>query len=59
MELREIVGGHRSGRQNVKEITVFKNNGGQGVAESALADLILSPAREKKLGFEVNWGEGY
>ncbi len=58
-ELREIVGGHRSGRQNVEDITVFKNNGGQGVAELALADLILSRAREKKLGFELNWGEGY
>jgi len=58
-ELREIVVGHRSGRQNVKDITVFKNNGGQGIAELAVADLILSRAREKKLGFEVNWGEGY
>jgi hypothetical protein len=38
---------------------VFKNNGGQGIAELAIADLVLSRAREKKLGFAINWGEGY
>jgi hypothetical protein len=37
---------------------VFKNNGGQGIAELAIADLILTRAREKKLGIEVTWGEG-
>lgn len=59
VELREIVAGHTQGRHNRADITVFKNNGGQGIAELAIADLVLSRAREKKLGFEVNWGEGY
>jgi alanine dehydrogenase len=59
VDLREIVGGQRAGRQNVKDITVFKNNGGQGIAELAIADLILTRAQEKKLGIEVTWGEGY
>jgi alanine dehydrogenase len=59
VDLREIVGGERAGRQNVKDITVFKNNGGQGVAELAIADLILTRARENKLGIEVTWSEGY
>ena len=59
VDLREIVGGKRAGRQNVKDITVFKNNGGQGIAELTIADLILTRAREKKLGVEVTWGEGY
>jgi ornithine cyclodeaminase/alanine dehydrogenase-like protein (mu-crystallin family) len=59
VDLREIVGGQRAGRQSVKDITVFKNNGGQGIAELAIADLILTRAREKKLGLEVTWGEGY
>jgi alanine dehydrogenase len=59
VDLREIVGGQRAGRQNIKNITVFKNNGGQGIAELAIADLILTRAREKKLGIEVTWGEGY
>jgi ornithine cyclodeaminase/alanine dehydrogenase-like protein (mu-crystallin family) len=58
-ELREIVSGEKIGRQSDADITVFKNNGGQGVAELAIADLILRRAREKKLGVEVSWPEGY
>jgi ornithine cyclodeaminase/alanine dehydrogenase-like protein (mu-crystallin family) len=59
IDLSEIVAGRRNGRQNGADITVFKNNGGQGIAELAIADLILTRAREKKLGIEVTWGEGY
>jgi ornithine cyclodeaminase/alanine dehydrogenase-like protein (mu-crystallin family) len=58
-ELREIVGGQKPGRGRDADITVFKNNGGQGIAELAIADLILIRARERKLGIEVTWGEGY
>ncbi|HEY7559277.1 MAG TPA: ornithine cyclodeaminase family protein [Candidatus Binatia bacterium] len=58
-DLREIVGGQKPGRRSPGDITVFKNNGGQGIAELAIADLILTRAREKKLGIEVTWGEGY
>jgi ornithine cyclodeaminase/alanine dehydrogenase-like protein (mu-crystallin family) len=58
-ELREIVSGEKIGRQSDADITVFKNNGGQGVAELAIADLILRRAREQKLGVEVSWPEGY
>jgi len=58
-ELREIVGGEKPGRRSSSDITVFKNNGGQGIAELAIADLILARARERKLGVEINWGEGY
>jgi ornithine cyclodeaminase/alanine dehydrogenase-like protein (mu-crystallin family) len=58
-ELREIVGGQKPGRHSQRDITVFKNNGGQGIAELAIADLILNRARERKLGIEVAWGEGY
>lgn len=59
IDLSEIVAGHANGRRNDADITVFKNNGGQGIAELAIADLILARAREKKLGIEVTWGEGY
>jgi len=59
VELREIVSGQKPARRTDADITVFKNNGGQGIAELALADLILTRAREKKLGIEVHWGEGY
>jgi ornithine cyclodeaminase/alanine dehydrogenase-like protein (mu-crystallin family) len=58
-ELREIVGGQKQGRNNPTDITVFKNNGGQGIAELAIADLILTRAREQKLGIELTWSEGY
>lgn len=59
IELSEIVAGYANGRQNGADITVFKNNGGQGIAELAIADLILVRAQEKKLGIEVTWAEGY
>ncbi len=58
-ELREIVIGEKPGRGSAGDITVFKNNGGQGVAELAIADLILARARQQKLGVEINLGEGY
>jgi ornithine cyclodeaminase/alanine dehydrogenase-like protein (mu-crystallin family) len=58
-ELREIVSGKKPGRQNASDITVFKNNGGQGIAELAIANLILERAKERKLGVEISWGEGY
>ncbi len=58
-ELREIVVGKKPGRRSSSDITVFKNNGGQGIAELAIADLILARARERQLGVEINWGEGY
>ena len=58
-DLGQIVTGQASGRSAPTEITVFKNNGGQGIAELAIADLILSKAREKRLGMEVKWEEVY
>lgn len=59
IELREIVSGKTPGRKSSADITIFKNNGGQGIAELAIADLILSRARDRKLGVEISWGEGY
>jgi alanine dehydrogenase len=58
-ELREIVSGEKPGRHGPRDVTVFKNNGGQGLAELAIGDLILNRASERKLGIEVTWGEGY
>ena len=46
-----------SGRRSQQDITVFKNNGGQGIAELAIAELILVRARERKLGIEVPWAK--
>lgn len=58
-ELREIVAGEKPGRRDPSDITVFKNNGGQGIAELAIADLILTRARERELGTEVDWPNDY
>lgn len=58
-ELREIVAHGKPGRRSSSDITVFKNNGGQGIAELAIADLILTKAQGRKLGVEINWPEGY
>jgi len=58
-ELGDIVSGRAAGRASPAEITVFKNNGGQGIAELAIAHLILSKARANGLGLDVSWGEGY
>lgn len=58
-ELRDIVSGKAAGRRSPGEITLFKNNGGQGIAEIAIADLLLSSARERGLGVDVAWAENY
>ena len=58
-DLREIVAGEKPGRRSPEDITVFKNNGGQGIAEWAIGDLIFERARQRKLGIEVSWPEGY
>jgi ornithine cyclodeaminase/alanine dehydrogenase-like protein (mu-crystallin family) len=58
-DLREIVAGEKPGRRSPEDITIFKNNGGQGIAELAIGDLILERARQRKLGIEVSWPDGY
>ena len=58
-DLREIVAGEKPGRRGPEDITIFKNNGGQGIAELAIGDLILERARQRKLGIEVSWPDGY
>jgi alanine dehydrogenase len=59
LELRDIVSGKDLGRRDLVDVTVFKNNGGQGIAELAIANVIFTRARERKLGVEISWGEGY
>ncbi|MBI2991322.1 MAG: ornithine cyclodeaminase family protein, partial [Deltaproteobacteria bacterium] len=40
----------RPGRTRPEQITLFKNNAGQGVADVALGALVLKKAEEKGLG---------
>jgi ornithine cyclodeaminase/alanine dehydrogenase-like protein (mu-crystallin family) len=52
-ELSELVGGKVQGRKDARQITLYKNNGAQGVADVALAAFAANKAREKGLGIEV------
>ncbi len=52
-ELGELLAGLVPGRENSRQITLYKNNGGQGIADVALAALVAQRAREQGLGVEV------
>ncbi|MBI4524702.1 MAG: ornithine cyclodeaminase family protein [Deltaproteobacteria bacterium] len=50
IEIGEILAGKRQGRTSSEQITLFKNNAGQGVADVALGALVLQKAQEKGMG---------
>ena len=50
VELGEVLIGKRKGRTASDQLTVFKNNGGQGIADLALASLALTRAKEREIG---------
>jgi alanine dehydrogenase len=52
-ELGELVAGRAPGRTRADQITLYKNNGGQGVADMALAALVARRARELGRGVEL------
>jgi ornithine cyclodeaminase/alanine dehydrogenase-like protein (mu-crystallin family) len=52
-ELGELVAGRAPGRTRADQITLYKNNGGQGVADVALAALVARRARELGRGVEL------
>jgi alanine dehydrogenase len=47
VEIGEIIAGKREGRTSAEQITLFKNNAGQGVADVALGALVLKKVIEK------------
>jgi alanine dehydrogenase len=51
-ELGDLLNGNFPGRSDDAQITLFKNNAGQGVADVAIASKIYSLARDKGLGIE-------
>ncbi len=53
-ELPEIFSGKAPGRTDPKQITLFKNNAGQGVCDVALGARIYQLAREKGVGLELD-----
>lgn len=50
VEIGQILAGNKPGRTRAEQITLFKNNAGQGVADVALAALALKKAEKKGLG---------
>lgn len=51
-ELGALLNGKISGRTGAQQITLFKNNAGQGIADVAVATTVFKLAREKGLGIE-------
>ncbi|MGH7888307.1 MAG: hypothetical protein ACREPG_10600 [Candidatus Binatia bacterium] len=52
-ELGELLNGNCRGRQDEKEITLFKNNTGMGIQFAATARKMYEKAREKGIGAEL------
>jgi ornithine cyclodeaminase/alanine dehydrogenase-like protein (mu-crystallin family) len=50
IEIGEILAGNKEGRTKPDQITFFKNNAGQGVADVALGACVLDRAKEKGAG---------
>ena len=50
IEIGDILAGKKDGRTQSDQITFFKNNAGQGVADVALGALVLEAAKQKQIG---------
>ena len=44
------------GRTSPDQLTLYKNNAGQGIADVAIAARVYARARERGLGFELPLG---
>jgi len=53
-ELGEVIAGKAAGRTSPDQITLFKNNAGQGVADVALGARLYQLARAHKAGVELD-----
>jgi ornithine cyclodeaminase/alanine dehydrogenase-like protein (mu-crystallin family) len=54
IDLGDLLHGRVEGRRSTTDLTVFKNNAGQGVADLAIAALALTRARETGRGIRLN-----
>ena len=49
----DILTGRVQGRTGDRQLTLFKNNAGQGICDVALVAKAIARARERKLGVEM------
>ncbi|HXV79122.1 MAG TPA: ornithine cyclodeaminase family protein [Candidatus Binatia bacterium] len=54
VEIGEILAGKKEGRTKAEQITFYKNNAGQGVADVALGALVLEQVRKRGRGQTLN-----
>ena len=55
-ELGDMLVGAAPGRRRANDLTLFKNNAGQGIADVAIAARVYQRARERNLGLELPLG---
>jgi len=55
IEIGEILAGKKEGRTKPEQITFYKNNAGQGVADVALGAKVLENIQKKKSGQNLNF----
>ena len=55
IEVGEILAGKKEGRTKSEQITFYKNNAGQGVADVALGAKVLDNVEKKKAGQQLNY----
>ncbi len=55
VELPEILSGKVAGRTGPQQITLFKNNAGQGVSDVALGAVLYRHAKEQGVGIELDF----
>ena len=54
IEIGDILAGKKEGRTQADQITFFKNNAGQGVADVALGAKVLQNIQRKNAGQKLN-----
>lgn len=55
IEIGEILAGKKEGRTKAEQITFYKNNAGQGVADIALGAKVLANIEKKKAGHKLDY----
>jgi ornithine cyclodeaminase/alanine dehydrogenase-like protein (mu-crystallin family) len=55
-DIGDVLTGRVPGRTRADQLTLYKNNAGQGICDVALIAKVIARARERKLGIEMPFG---